>query len=247
MLYTVIAYIDKLQDPQQQAAARQQLAPLIRCPHLSTYWLSAAVLSDEAPAHLLSMYCSPLKQLLQRRLAVAPDDDDTAIRFESDAVPENAPASWRLGERNMKEVQSVQLKWDVDVSTVREAAMRSRNEGRPVKLVSHQVSPPMGGFCFQLIITCISMSGTSVGVFVRPSNAVKNTLCRFGLEVSVAGTRLSKSTCSPLQPNDSDWGWTQFFGPGPDGWQEERWQQQGLPTSGPLRLVLTVSDVGHRP
>jgi hypothetical protein len=54
VLFTAQAYVDNLAaaggDTQQ---AVDTLAPLLRCPHLSQLWLSATVLSDDAPRMLL--------------------------------------------------------------------------------------------------------------------------------------------------------------------------------------------------
>lgn len=69
VLYTAQRYVDAVKDRQHWEAAKQQLATLIRCTHLSWFWLSAVALSVDAPTLLLSQQQAQLRQLLMLQLA----------------------------------------------------------------------------------------------------------------------------------------------------------------------------------
>lgn len=72
VLFTAQAYMDQQPagDAKQLAAAK--LAPLLRCPHLSQFWLSVSVLADHAGEQLLGALQPQLKRLLLRKLACSP-------------------------------------------------------------------------------------------------------------------------------------------------------------------------------
>jgi len=113
VLFTAQQYVDAINDRQHWQAAEQQLAPLIRCLHLSSFWLSAlAVSADAHKVLLLSKQRARLRQMLML-LQAEPTLELTAAELER-LLP-GAPTSWGLPKRICKEVSSVQLTWRVDV------------------------------------------------------------------------------------------------------------------------------------
>ena len=56
VLFVAQAYTNNQATPWQQQAAQAALAPHIRCPRLSTMWLTAMVTSPDADKLLLSHY-----------------------------------------------------------------------------------------------------------------------------------------------------------------------------------------------
>ena len=63
VLYTAQRYVDRYTG-EQRAHAQQLLAPLIRCPLLSRYWLTASVNSAKADTMLLAELRPHLRELL---------------------------------------------------------------------------------------------------------------------------------------------------------------------------------------
>jgi hypothetical protein len=125
VLYTAQKYVNRRIGAQQKEAAQQRLAPLIRCQHLSLYWLSAALHSQDAPKLLLHGLAEQLKLMLVLRHSGV-GSRLTAARLQR-RIP-GAPASWSLGKRASKQVSSVQVVWELEVSKVKETALRSSSE-----------------------------------------------------------------------------------------------------------------------
>jgi hypothetical protein len=72
----------------------ERLAPLVRCPHLSQFWLSASVLSGDADKLLLRGLQPQLKRLLLHKPACTSAPDRTVA-----AITRNVPdvaVSWLL-------------------------------------------------------------------------------------------------------------------------------------------------------
>jgi hypothetical protein len=104
VLFTAQSYMDTLTRAEQRRAAKQQLAPLIRCPHLSGFWLSALALSPDAPKLLLSWQQEQVQQLLML-LHAHPSFKPTAEQLEE--LLAGAPSSWALPARVYRPVSSV--------------------------------------------------------------------------------------------------------------------------------------------
>ena len=76
VLFTAQVYADKLREASLaivgslhgEQLAIDKLAPLVRCPHLSQFWLSASVLSDDAHDLLLQKQQPQVKRLLLLKL-----------------------------------------------------------------------------------------------------------------------------------------------------------------------------------
>jgi len=249
VLYTAQKYVDSITDPQQWQAAAQKLAPLIRCPHVSTFWLSASVLSDDAPKLLLNQLSKQVGQLVMVQQA----QPGQRLKDPHKLVPD-APASWALGKRAVKPPSSVQVTWELEVSKLRQAAQDSARQQETVVLESPTVSPPLAGIEWGLQMEAFwdtRKKGSVVGIFTAPRN-VPARMCiqyAFTVELEVAG--LSWSDASPLLgPNStsgSTWGLKDVFDLGPmsSGWDAMAWASKGLPAAGQLDLALTVTSVGH--
>lgn len=124
VLFTAQAYADqprRLDAPHRQAVA-QQLAQLIRCPHLSPFWLTAAA-RPTGQQLLLAALKEQLLELLAF-LQVYPTYADKGFnaaaseRFKQ-LVP-NAPSSWLEGRRQLCDIESVEVSWEVPVDDLRQ-------------------------------------------------------------------------------------------------------------------------------
>jgi hypothetical protein len=115
VLFTTQAYVDALAGSVRRRAAKKQLAPLIRCPHLSGFWLSALALSDDARLLLIEQQEKVGKLLMM--LHAHPSFKLTAA--ELDELLPGPPSSWVLPARVDRPVSSMQLTWRVDVDTLR--------------------------------------------------------------------------------------------------------------------------------
>jgi len=97
---------------------KQRLPPLIRCQHLSSFWLSALALSKDPPKLLLSEH--PQRAQVQQLLMLLQGDpafDLTAAQLQS-LLP-GAPSSWALPRRVSRQVSSVQMVRMLDVEAIR--------------------------------------------------------------------------------------------------------------------------------
>jgi hypothetical protein len=122
VLFTAQAYADRLAAAGLDSSGSQQavdkLARLVRCPHLSMFWLSASVLSDDASRLLLGRM-PQLKQLLLLKMA-----NSTDALLRADNIQKRVwgvPASWLLPVRDSQQVNRAQLEWEVDVAAIRQA------------------------------------------------------------------------------------------------------------------------------
>jgi hypothetical protein len=104
ILYTAQTYSNKLSSISRRLHAKDRLAPLVRCRHLSPFWVSASVLSDNAQNLLLWELKPQIKQLLLLNLGCSTAASLSAEDF-SRGVP-SAPASWLLPERNIQQISS---------------------------------------------------------------------------------------------------------------------------------------------
>lgn len=114
VLYTAQAYL--LAGRQSFNSRRQLLSKLIRCRHLSGFWITAAALASDADRRqmLLGDWQPQLKQLLLAQQA-APGRPLSARVIETEV--QGAPPSWMLPPRAGKQGSgSVQVQWEVGVS-----------------------------------------------------------------------------------------------------------------------------------
>jgi len=240
VLYTAQKYVDNITDPQQKHAAAQKLAPLIRCPHLSPFWLS-----DDAPKLLLNQLSKQVGKLImahQGQLA-QPVTDPPKL------VLRDAPASWALDKRASKAPSSVQVTWKLEVSKLCQAAQDSARQQERAVLDCPTVSPPLGGIewhSWMMIDWDAGKKGTRIGFFTAPRNLPAGMCIHFAFNLQATG--LSKFTKSPpFGPDCPDWGWLDVFGLGslPSGWDEAAWASKGLPATGQLDLTLTITSVSN--
>lgn len=133
--------VDKA-SPRKQPAVKTALVPLIRCQHLSMYWLSSCVLSYDC--NLFDSVSRQVKSLLMARQTdehfkpLQPDLADGELMAE-------APVSWLLGPRACSPVSSVKLVWAVSVSQLRELVQKSVRCQADMELNCSSCSAPLGG------------------------------------------------------------------------------------------------------
>jgi hypothetical protein len=95
----------------------------VRCPHLSQFWLSASVLSDDADKRLLGALQPQLKRLLLLKPFCGPH-----VLWKIADIP-GVPASWLLPAREIKPVSKAQVCWRLEVAAIKRAA-RSSTQGQ---------------------------------------------------------------------------------------------------------------------
>lgn len=253
VLYTAQRYVNALKDRQHREAARQQLAPLIRCQHLSPFWFSAAAVSS-APNLLLIQQQAQLRQLLMLRQAY-PTIELSAAQLE-ELLP-GSPSSWGLSQRVNKEVSNVQLVWNVDIEEIRAAARSSVNQPKIISLFS-ECAPPLGGVAFRPVLDVewdAAKGGSTVDLSAVPQNVPQDAFYTYSFSLSVPkgspkhACFITESGTSPVQKGGGrGYGIEDFF----DlrvmvgGSDEAAWAAQGLPTSGQLPITLTVHRVDDR-
>jgi hypothetical protein len=249
VLYTAQQYVYQL-GKEQQAHAKQLLAPLIRCPHLSRYWVTASVNSAKADTMLLAELRPHLRHLLMLTEA-KPGYTVDGTDLREGGLLAGAPASWALCRRISKPVSSVQVAWQVDVSDLRNTGRRCAAEQQDVALVCPATSPPFGGMGWTMKLNCVyENGGVQFGLFGRPKLLPDDMyyLGSFAIDVegfrSIPGIVKPKPTFGCAMRGIRD---VFSLAPMAGGWDEAAWADSGLPTSGHLTLKLTVSDVQHVP
>ena len=239
VLYTAQAYIKAQQSPQQKQAALQQLAQLLRCPHLSHFWLTAAKNSTDDQFVL-----KPAQQqagFLLAFLQVQPRGRFDSQRYNK--LMPDAPASWALGPRQILPApRSVTVSWQLPVSELKEACIRAATEQDRVYVTSPSASAPLFGVAFTMYVSCVGSSqGTQAALRVQPQGVPASIFCGFALTLAAGGIR--RSTQHATTRGTGSWGWPNFFKLGhmAGGWDELAWASKGLPTAGELTITATVS------
>ena len=254
ILYTAQQYIDQL-GGEQQDLARQRLAPLIRCPHLSRYWLAASVNSAKADTMLLAELRPHLRRLLmlvEAKPGYTVDSTDLRVGGAPGVLLPGAPASWALGRRASKPVASVQVEWQLDVSALRDAARRSAAEQQTTSLLCPNSSPPFGGISFTMKMYCAyEDGGVNFRLYGRPITLPDDIyyLCNYAVEVKGFASFPAGALKPKPIPGHGMRGVGDVFSLGclAGGWDEAAWARKGLPSSGHLTIKLTVSDLPHAP
>jgi hypothetical protein len=252
VLFTVCTYINRIaaggpgSGVGDTQPALDKLSPLVRCPHLSQFWLSAALLSDDNSMLLLRELQPQLKRLQLLKSSCSTDVDLGCEDIEKH-VP-NVPASWLLPVRDIQPTSSAQLDWEVDVAGIRQAAQDSASQKRTTILMS-PTSCLLGGLTWGMELRCdwqASKQGSKIGVFVHARNLPAGSLyrCTYSLEIVDV-----QAGCTPASRlfNNNPWGYFNFFRVGfmSGGFDEAAWIEKGLPTSGSIKLRLTVSNVAE--
>jgi hypothetical protein len=245
VLYTVRRYLGRISNNlAQQQHASQVLASVIRCQHLSLFWLTSTVVSTQ-PTLPLSVLRPQLGQLLLLRSAQA---GVVVGQSHLQELLGGAPASWALKPRASRPVTSVSVTWDVHMDRLLEAAQHCIAENATQilnSLESFTCTPPLGGMTFALTVQCTPHdAGCKVGIFARCANLHAYPMkpsFRFQL---VSGGQSRYALCPAGQ---GGLGWPDFFklGTMAGGWDEAALATAGLPSSGHLPISLTVSEVGH--
>jgi hypothetical protein len=247
VLFTAQAYADKLGTANhwdREGLALHTLAPLVRCPHLSQFWMSAAVLSDEARKLLLQKLQPQLKRLLFMKMTKT-----TEVGTSIAEIPD-VPASWLLPAHGIQPVSSISLDWRVDVAAIRQTAQISSSQRTTSSMIS-AASSPLGGIRWCIELCCKwdpSKQGSTIRVSACPKSLPAGSFwrCTFSLECVAAAAVRPRMTETCLDSKRPSCGWGYFFGLGamPGGFDDAAWAAKGLPTSGSVVLKLTVKDVG---
>jgi hypothetical protein len=243
VLYTLCRYLDRLSAAQREHA-RHVLAPLIRCQHLSQYWLTSALDSTHATEYAV---LADLHPLLMRLLVLRSAQAGAVVQaLDLQRLLPGSPPSWLLGPRISSRVSSVSVDWDLDISKLRETAQRCVAEGKLVKLMSHMTTPPLGGFSYKVGAVCRPVeAGAEVELFASCNNLAAGCLCpAFKCQLVSAGGRQAGGT-SPVGTPAAKFGRFLKLGVMAGGWDAAVWAANGLPADGVLPVTLTVSEMAH--
>jgi hypothetical protein len=247
VLYTLQQFLGKYSRQQQRQHARQVLAPLVRCQHLSQFWLIEAVASTQPSAlSALAQLRPQVVKLLMLRSA-QPGVEVQASHLEH--LLGGAPSSWALGQRSSRPVLSVSVTWSPGISTVRELAERCVAEQKTQKLAAVVATAPLGGLTFSLSLSFEftgAETGCKVGVYVACNNPPADIL-RPPFKMQVVSAGLTRATTTPVEKPVPGFGWPDFFALGAmaGGWDAVAAAAKGLPASGDLAITLTVSELAH--
>lgn len=245
VLFTVKKYAKKQPASEQSQAAKQQLASLIRCPHLSYMWLTDVVTSADPSKRLLGCYLQHVRTLVGMRQL--PGDVLGQLLDRSEYMKkllDGAPASWFLPPRTLvREVDHVEVTWVLPMKELKDACMAAftHDQLQKTKLYS-PTTAPLYGMAFKISVVCKgSAGGTTVGLFVSPdaTNPSMFVAARSTLRVNA---RRASSFKYPLQGTNMR-GYPDFFEVGcmAGGWDDTAWANQGFPTAGNLEVKLKVT------
>lgn len=250
VLFTATAYVKHLSDPQQQQAARQALAPLIRCQHLSQYWQTVSALSGDEDRVLLRDYAPQLQRLLLMRVANAPlgVTRDTIQASVVNKLLPAAPASWTLPRRNIVPIvaDAATVSWRLPIkdvkSLVRETA--EQREGRVLRAPNK--TAPLKGMTFIPVLQSIWQNGqTKLLVGAGSVNVPKGAFYNFGFTCTVEGLGILPEEEKKTGLVNSEQAAGSRIAVLCDGWDAAAWAQTGLPASGDIVFKLTVTKVCH--
>jgi hypothetical protein len=232
---------------QQQAVDR--LTPLVRCPHLSQHWLSASVLSDDADKLLLRGLQPQLKRLLLLKPARI-TELGLSVADIVRGIP-GVPASWLLPVRTITPLSNVEVEWELDVAAIRQAAKDSATGQGTTSLTSPTSSSPLGGVRWGMELQCswdARKQGSKVGLFAKGASLPTGSFCRCTYSLNCAAVAFINRPAGYTSYLGNNWGmgFDDFFRLGAmlGGFDEVAWVAKGLPTSGSIKLQLTVKDVG---
>jgi hypothetical protein len=257
VLYTAQTYADKRQaGSRRQRLAVQKLTPLVRCPHLSQFWVMASALSDDADKLLLSRLQPQLKRLLlagQDSKLLSP----SRMLRSTGAGPGNintrspdVPASWMLPVRDIQLVSSTKVQWEVDVAAIRQAAKDSASRQEKTILGS-KTSCVLGGVRWGMQLQFrwdAGKKGSTVALLAHAESLPAGSFCPCTYSLACAAPAISPFGRTRLFEADAGGtrGITDFFklGAMPGGFDEVAWVAKGLPSQGSIVLLLTVANVG---
>lgn len=251
VLYTAQRYVDCQTSTEQQQAAMQQLAPLIRCPRLATMWLTNLVTADDPSKQLLGGYLPQIKTLLGLHLLNLQKDPseltaETQVRYLDRLAP-GAPSSWLQQPRTLvRHIDHVSLTWNLPMAHLKATCVQTAKEGTIICLTSPTVTPPLYGVAFQLQLLCDGSAddrSTAVGIRVRmaTSNISDNMFVGARIQVS-SGNVTAGDNLYILWGGRPRLIHDQWFGPSrmAGGWEKAAWNKKGLPSTGTLPLKLRV-------
>lgn len=239
VLFTAQAYLDAQPDPEQRQAAVQQLAPLIRCPHLSRTWLCAATRAGPEELPLLQPYMYEVGECLQS----CPWQQRVFSKFVS-----STPASWLRGPRVQSAVpQALQLTWYLSVDELKRAYLEGVESGACSDVLAPSFGRPLLELTVQLAAgPCLHDDGSCTPtVYLDTSNApacMYTALVATILLVVPGGIARKKRFHVPLHGGKPS-GFSNLFQVErmAGGLDEVAWVSQGLPASGELVIDCCVA------
>lgn len=244
VLFTAQAYLDAQPDPEQRQAAAQQLAPLIRCPHLSRAWLCAAARAAPEELPLLQPYKHEVGECLAF-LQTIPWQQ----RAFASLVP-STPASWLRGPRVSSVVpQKVQLNWTLSVDALKRACLDAAESGTWHDVMAPLFGRPLLGVRMQLVAGPGTRDGSiTPTLLLRTSNAPSCMYNALVFDLKLPGPRPGLTSTKRFAECMRGRGLYELedaFGVGAmaRGWDEAAWVGRGLPASGQFVIECQLAPV----
>jgi hypothetical protein len=247
--------MDQFSDPAQKELVKQQLAPHIRCQHLSMHWLTTVVVSPEAGSCVLA----PLRNVLPDLLMLASGSSGSLSQhFKLMAKFHDIPASWTKPPRvKVNRVQSVAVSVQLDLNDLKQAVTdcAADKQTRYVRdcCCGECTTPPIGSFAFYPYLTCcwVEKAGSCVINLHTDFRGCLRTYCSYACDILVSAGPVGEVTYEqqartqlPVRTG-SGHSWGNFFSlPPMNGWDDAAWAITNLPAAGHLTIGLRVYDVG---
>lgn len=177
MFYTAQAWLDK-QPEAEQAAAAARLAPCVRCLQLSSLWLSALAMADNAAGAVMQTHLPHIKQYYGLQLLGSLTPEQVAVKCPE--LQDNCP-SWFLPLRQYTPLPAgcVELQWSLPVSQLRACCRRALSSGAAhlQLLESASSTAPLKGvsWTLQLLSTLDAAGSLSLDLGVCPRNLPSNS------------------------------------------------------------------------
>jgi hypothetical protein len=218
-------YVKVQPTEQQQQTAQQLLAPLVRCPYLSPFWLTATLVSPSADKLLLGSYIPQIRQLAPFLQAYSAQVAASSIR---QIIP-TAPSSWAQQQHihiSGQPVELASLYWSVPWVEITQACCQAAHKGRSVFLASKDTTDPLCGLSWRLELHAARVprwkrgrdeqddkTGT-LGLFAVPVNCPPGMYFRYKARITAGDVDRSLSEPADAFGNKGA-GWSDFCGVGP--------------------------------
>lgn len=229
VLFTAEQYCQQLESDVAQQASQQALAQLVRCPHLSLYWLTAPMVAsnNDTPA----AWAGAAAAKAAGYASASPHHDSAVHCVDLKKFILDAPSSWHLQKRAVHPVDAVAITWALDVSSISSSARQCAAEQGDIALIAPRFSQLFRSIAWRPRIVFYwdaAARMVKVGAGAVPENLCAGMFCRFKNRMSCVGVR--SATVSPMLDSEQASVCRDFFQVGPmaGGWDDDAWGTEGL-------------------
>lgn len=227
--YTTSVYVNGRPEGEREYASKL-LAPLVRCPHLSSAHIVYVLAMEQPEEHMLFPFLKHLRMLAMLR-QVQPDHTKHTPAALKELL-KDAPPSWLRGPRKFtRPVVSVKTSWAVAIRELRECLNSvARAEGSVHLPHTSPPTAPLNGvpFALGLFAKATPGGGAVLGVTVRPGNRAGITVA-YKYRLRVADVRMPSSTVVWANGARHRYHYHKVFETAAPGWNQGDWIAAGLP------------------